>query len=98
MFTGTAVHDLTRGLAGATARGSKRKRKKSRKTPDQKDAIQQQVFARCVSQVPACEAEIRRSCDNGPNCIALALPCCQSLTTCGFTAFFTCADEALSKL
>jgi len=98
MLTGNALRDLTLGLVGADARGNNRKRKKNKKKPGRNEAIQQQIFARCVSQVPACEAEIRRACDNGPNCIALALPCCQSLTTCGFTAFFTCADEALSKL
>jgi len=98
MFTGNALQDLTRGLVGAEARGSNRKRKKNRKKPGKNDAIGQQVFARCVSQVPACEAEIRRACDNGPNCIALALPCCQPLTTCDFTTFFTCTDEALGAL
>ena len=97
MLTGNALRDLTRALVGAEARGSKRNRKRKKK-PGENDATQQQRFDRCASQVPACEAEMRRACDNGPNCISLALPCCQALTTCDFTTFFTCADEVLSQL
>jgi hypothetical protein len=63
-----------------------------------KNEANQQIFARCVGQVPGCEAEIRRACANGPACIARALPCCQALTTCELTTFFTCTDEAFSAL
>lgn len=98
MLSSHILQDLPRGLIGAEGRGSNRKRKKNKKKTGEKDAIEQQILARCVSQVPACEAENRRACDNGPNCIALALPCCQPLTTCDFTTFFTCTEEALSAL
>lgn len=91
-----ALQFLARGLVGAEGRGNGRKRKKSKGKNG--GAIPPQAFTRCVSQVPACEAEIRRACANGPACIARALPCCQSLTTCALTAFFTCADEAFSAL
>ena len=95
MSTRNALHILARGLVGAEGRGKDRNRKKNRGKND--GAIQQQIFARCVSQVPACEAEIRRACGNSATCLELALPCCQPLTTCAFTTFLTCADEALSK-
>jgi hypothetical protein len=78
--------------------GQRNRKRKKKKLARQKEAIRQQALARCASQIPACEAEIRRACDNGPNCLSLALPCCQPLQTCDFTTFFVCADEELSKL
>lgn len=97
-MTGISLRDLTRSLIGTEACGKKRKGKKNGRKRGKNDAIQQQIFARCGSQVPGCEAEIRRACTNGPACIARALPCCQALTTCELATFFTCADEAFSAL
>ena len=95
MLTGNALQLLARGLVNGEARRSNRKRKKNK---GKNEASQQEVFARCAGQVPGCEAEIRRACANGPACIARALPCCQALTTCELTTFFTCTDEAFSSL
>lgn len=91
-MTDSFINILRRGVVDAEARGNKRNRK--RKNKGNNEGIQQQIQARCVSQIPACEALASDSCDNAA-CAAAVRVCCQSLTTCEFGAFFTCVNDAL---
>lgn len=86
---------LSRGVVDAEARGNKRNRKRKKKG-NNGEAIQQQIQARCVSQIPDCEALAATSCGTNAACAAAIRICCQSLATCEFGAFFTCASTALS--
>jgi len=88
------INILSRGVVDAQARGNKGKRKRKKKGNN--EGVQQQIQARCVSQIPACEALANDSCGNDAACSAAIRVCCQSLSTCQFAAFFTCANAALS--
>jgi hypothetical protein len=46
----------------------------------------------CKQQVSECETAIADDCDNDPECIAEAVPCCQFLATCDFAGFVVCAE------
>lgn len=87
---------LSRGVVDAQARGNKGKRKKNQKKNGNNEGVQQQIQARCVSQIPACEALASDSCGNNAACSAAMRLCCQSLATCEFGTFITCANEVLS--
>ena len=91
------IQILSRGVVDAEARGNKGKRKRKKKNGNN-EAIQQQIQARCVSQIPGCEALANDACGDNAVCKAAIRICCQSLATCDFTEFFTCADAALSSV
>jgi hypothetical protein len=82
---------LMRGLAGTEARGKNRKNKKKRKNNGDVD---DQIFARCVNQIPACEQLVTGLCNDDAGCLNLALGCCQSLGICEFTDFIVCLNAA----
>lgn len=85
---------LSRGVVDAEARANKRK--KNKKKNGNNEAIQKQIQARCVSQITACEALANDSCGDNAACSAAVRLCCQSLATCEFGAFLTCANEVLT--
>lgn len=93
-MTDSLIQILSRGVVEADARGNRGKRKRKKKGKN--EAIQQQIEARCVSQIAGCEALADDSCGDNAACAAAIRQCCQSLATCEFDAFFTCANEALS--
>jgi len=93
-MTDSLINILSRGVVDAEARGNKRNRKRKKKGNN--EAVQQQIQARCVSQIPSCEALAAGSCGNDAACAAAVRACCQSLATCEFGAFFTCANAALN--
>ena len=88
------IQILRRGVVEADARGNRGKRK--RKKNGKNEEIQQQIQARCVSQIPGCETLANDSCGNNAACAAAIRQCSQSLATCEFGAFFTCATEVLN--
>jgi hypothetical protein len=96
-MTGSMIEILSRGLVGAEARGNQGKRKRKNKNKkDNNEGVQQQIQARCVGQIPACEALAADSCGNDAACAAAIRGCCQSLGTCEFGTFITCANAAVS--
>ena len=92
-MTDSFIQILSRGVVNAENRGNKRNRK--RKNKGNNEGIQQQIEARCVSQVPACETLAADSCGDDATCQAAIRVCCQSLATCDFNAFVACANAAL---
>ena len=91
-MTGTLIEMLRQGVVDAEGRGNNgnRKRKKNRNRNND-EAIQ----ARCVSQIPACEALALDSCGDNGACQIAVRACCQSLADCEFTEFITCANAAI---
>ncbi|MCA9877942.1 MAG: hypothetical protein KC442_09170 [Thermomicrobiales bacterium] len=85
---------LTRSLVGAAGRGNNRNRKKKQKKKNKQNDTR--IFARCVSQVPACETLAVTGCGANAGCQFAVKACCQSLATCEFTEFITCANAAFS--
>lgn len=93
-MTDSLIQILSRGVVDAAARANNGKRKRKKKKGSGK--IQQQIEARCVSQIPGCEALVNDSCGVNAACKAAFRLCCQSLGTCEFAEFLTCANAALS--
>jgi hypothetical protein len=91
-MTGTLIEMLRQGVVNAEGRGNNgtRKRKKN-KNRNNGEAVQ----ARCVSQIPACEGLALTSCGDDAACLIALRACCQSLATCDFTEFITCANAAI---
>lgn len=94
-MTDSLIQILSRGVVDAEARGNKGKRKRKKKN-GKNGNIQQQIQARCVSQIPGCEVLANDSCGNNAACKAAIRICCQSLGTCEFAKFLTCTNAALS--
>jgi hypothetical protein len=82
---------LSRGLIGAESRNrnNNRNRKKNKNGKGRN-----KIFARCESQLPACEALIQQNCGDDAACLAADLPCCEQLEICEFTAFIACINAA----
>lgn len=87
----SVIATLSRGLIGAEGR-SRNNNHNGKKNKNGNG--RNKIFARCQSQGPACEALIRASCGNDAACLAAALPCCEQIEICEFTAFITCANAA----
>ncbi len=94
-MTGSLVEILRQGVVDAEGRGNNgnrnRKRKKNRNGNKNKA-----IRARCVSQIPACEALALDSCGDDAACRIAVSACCQSLANCEFTEFITCANAAFN--
>ena len=92
-MTDSLIDILSRGVVDAEARGNQRNRKRKKKGNNA--GIQEQIQARCVSQIPSCEALVSNSCGDNATCAAAIRACCQSLATCEFGTFLICANAAL---
>lgn len=93
-MTDSLIQILSRGVVEADARGNRGKRKRKKKGKN--EAVQQQIEARCVSQISGCEALADDGCGDNAACAAAIRQCCQSLATCEFAEFLTCANEVFN--
>lgn len=92
-MTGNLFAILDQGAIGTEARGNRKRKKKNKKKGN--DSVQQQILARCTSQITTCDAVAADFCEGNATCIANFQACCPSLATCEFATFFTCAQAAV---
>jgi hypothetical protein len=76
--------------APVTAEDRKRNKKRNKKN----GGDQKKLFARCTSQIPACEALVQDNCNDDAACVAATAPCCDFLASCDFTEFIACISDA----
>lgn len=93
-MTGSLFAILDQGAIGAEARGNRKRKKKNKKKGN--DNVQQQILARCTSQITSCDAVAADFCEGNAACIASFRACCSSLATCEFATFFTCAEAVVN--
>lgn len=89
---GAAAVATASGLTLASAKNGNNGNKKKRATLQQR--IEKKSLALCASQVPECVTLITANCGDNAECLAAGEICCQSLGTCEFAEFFTCASPA----
>lgn len=93
-MTTTAFDALARNLSQNPLRSAPVAAEGRRRNGKQNKNNQQKVFARCTSQIPACETFARDSCNDDAVCLAAATACCDLLGACEFSAFVACFDDA----
>ncbi len=83
--------DLARQQAAtAPVTAEARKRKKNKKKKNKTNGDQEKIFARCTSQLPACQAFAQTTCVDDAACVAAVTTCCNFMGACDFTSFIGC--------
>lgn len=75
--------------ATAPVAAQARKRKKNKKK-NKTNGDQEKLFARCTSQLPACQAFAQTTCVDDAACVAAVTTCCNFMGACDFTSFIGC--------
>lgn len=96
-MTSTAFDAFTRGLSRQQALAapvSAEDRKRNKKKKNKNNSGQNKILARCVSQIPACEALAQTTCLDDAACLTAVTACCDLLGSCDFTGFIACFNAA----
>lgn len=93
-MTDTIFDAFSRNLArqqaaAAPVTAEARKRKKNKKN-NKTNGDQEKIFARCTSQLPACQAFAQTTCADDAACVAAVTTCCNFMGACDFTSFIGC--------